>query len=172
MERHDIVNAVLLAGVILLLGFGIVTAADRLFQTVDEGLVVTEKAPVIDDEGGDSTPGSGTAQTDTTAVPSEDEVRPAAEVTVRVGNGARRPGVAGAGTETLQAAGYTMLAPKNGPTVDDSVVYYTDSFQADAVRIADLLGVETGRVEPMPDNPGVPVENANVIVILGVNSSF
>ena len=39
VERHDVVNAVMLAGVLLLLGFGIVTAFQSLFDTLDDGVV-------------------------------------------------------------------------------------------------------------------------------------
>ena len=75
--------------------------------------------------------------------------------------------MAGAGTEVLQGAGYPTLAPKNGPTLDDSVVYYENGYAADAVQIAELLGLEPTQIEPMPSDPGVPIEDANVIAILG-----
>ena len=72
---------------------------------------------------------------ETTTLP---DARPPGEVTVRVGNGARRAGVVGAGTETLEAAGYPSLPPKNGPTMDGSVVYYVSGYEADAAKVADV----------------------------------
>ncbi|MDH4077987.1 MAG: LytR C-terminal domain-containing protein, partial [Acidimicrobiia bacterium] len=90
----------------------------------------------------------------------------------RGGNGARRPGVAGAGTEKLQAAGYPALPPKNGPTMDDSIVYYANGYAAEAASVAVVLGLEPTKIAPMPTDPGIPIDDANVIAILGVNSSF
>ncbi|MGF1597467.1 MAG: LytR C-terminal domain-containing protein [Acidimicrobiales bacterium] len=174
IERHDIINALMLAGILLLLGIGVITATRSLFSTVDEGLVIAEKEPVL--ESGEvpagataaSVPDTTTEDPTTTFV----EARPAEEVTVRVANGARRAGVAAAGTEAVQSAGYPTLSPKNGPTVDDSVVYYANGFAADAVQVATVLGLESDQIAPMPADPGVPIDDAQVIAILGVNSDF
>lgn len=171
VERHDVVNAVMLAGVLLLLGFGIVTAFQSLFDTLDDGVVRTEKAAVLESEAAAPNAEQDPAvvdETPTTLVPA----RAADTVIVRVANGARRAGVAGAGTEVVQGAGYPTLAPKNGPTLDDSVVYYENGYAADAVQIAELLGLRATQIEPMPSDPGVPIEDANIIAILGVNSGY
>ena len=174
IERHDVLNAVMLAAVLLLLGFGILSAVDRLAATVDEGLVESTKEPEPETTDDDSAL-AATTTTDpddaeeTTSLP---DARPPGQVTVRVGNGARRAGVAGAGTEVLEAAGYPTLAPKNGPTMDDSIVYYVAGYVADAAKVAELLGLEATRTEPMPSDPGIPIEGAQVIAILGVNSEF
>jgi hypothetical protein len=179
IERHDVVNAVMLAVALLVLGFAIVTAVDGLFDTMDEGLVSSSKEPEIESgegpAGASAVPGSeaGGAPDGTGGEPvTEEGARPAADVVVRVANGARRPGVAGAGTEALQAAGYATLPPKNGPTTTDSTVFYGDGYAADAARIAGLLGVAAERVQPMPEDPGVPIDDAHVIVVLGVTSDF
>ncbi len=172
IERHDVVNAVMLAVVLLLFGFAILTAFSSLASTVDEGIVTSTKEPDADEE----PPAGATSST----VPDEVEEdvanladpRPPGEVTVRVANGARRQGVAGAGTATLEAAGYPALDPKNGPTVDDSVVYYVSGYAADAAAVAELLGLQATAIEPMPDEPGVPIDGAHVIALLGVNSDF
>lgn len=170
MERHDVINAVMLAVVLLLLGFGIITAAQSLSDTLDEGVISAEKDATLESEedtvGSTSDSVAGASTSTIVAARSPDSV------IVRVANGARRAGVAGAGTETLQAAGYPTLSPKNGPTLDDSVVYYGNGYAADAVKIAGLLGLEPTQIEPMPSDPGVPIEEANVIAILGVNSSY
>jgi len=177
IERHDVLNAIMLAGAVLLLGYGLVTAAGSLASTVDEGLVDSSDEPSIESEdfaAGATTTSDPTSEEggDDTAEPTVAEARPPGEVTVRVGNGARRPGVAGAGTEALEAAGYPALSPKNGPTMDDSVAYYVDGYVADAARVAEVLGLEPTQIAPMPSDPGVPIEGAHVIVILGVNSNF
>ena len=168
IERHDITNAVLLGGVLLLLGFGMIWALQRLFDTVDEGLVSTEKEAVLESEVAPATTTITEPEQTTTIV----AARPPDEVLVRVANGARRAGVAGAGTETLQAAGYPTLSPKNGPTIDASVVYYRSGYAADAAKIAEVLGLEPTQIEPMPADPGVDIADAHVLALLGVNSNF
>lgn len=172
IERHDVTNAVMLAAVLLLLGVGTISAVRNLFNTVDEGLVASEKDEPIESDT-DSTDPSATSEP---AEGSETSAIVAAhapdEVLVRVANGARRAGVAGAGTETLQAAGYPTLSPKNGPTLETSVVYYTSGYAADAIKIAEVLGLEPTQIEPMPSDPGVSLDDAKIIAILGVNSNY
>ncbi|MCP3988689.1 MAG: LytR C-terminal domain-containing protein [Actinomycetia bacterium] len=170
IERHDVANAVMLAAVLLLLGLGTITAMRSLFSTVDEGLVLSEKT--LESE---EAPTGATATTDPTDSSETSAIiaaRPPDEVLVRVANGARRAGVAGAGTETLQAAGYPTLSPKNGPTLDTSVVYYISGYAADAVKVAEVLGLQPTQIEPMPSDPGVPLEEAKIVAILGVNSNY
>lgn len=173
IERHDILNAVLLAAVLLLLGFGILTAADSLASTVDEGLIESTKG---DEVAADQPPAGATSSTvttveepTTTALP---DARPPGEVLVRVANGARRAGVAGAGTEAVTAAGYQTLPPKNGPTKETSIVYYANGYAVEAAKVAELLGLEPTSIEVMPGDPGVPIEGANLIALLGVNSDY
>lgn len=171
IERHDILNAIMLAAVLLLLGFGIVRGVNSLLDTVDEGIIISTK---------EEEAVAGTDAQAPTSVPTEDstatsevvQARPANEVTVRVGNGAGRAGVAGSGTTELAAAGYVPLPPKNGPQREDSIVYYVEGYVADAEKVAELLGLEAEAAEPMPDDPGIPVDGAQVIVILGATSDF
>lgn len=166
-------NAALLAAVLLLLGFGIITAIRTLGSTLDEGVIVAEKEPTLESEAAaapDTTEeGEDEESTSTTAAVA---ARPPDEVQVRVANGARRVGVAGAGTAVLAEAGYDTLDPKNGPTMDDSLVYYISGFAADAVLVAETLGLDPTAIEPMPSDPGVELADAKVIVILGVNSEY
>ncbi len=171
IERHDVVNALLLAAVLLMLAFGVITAVRSLSNTIDDGLVTAETPPTLESEALPANPTATTAEaeeTTSTIVAS----RPPAEVQVRVANGARRVGVAAAGTAELDAAGYDTLDPKNGPTTDESVVYYRSGYAADAVLVAETLGIDPGGIEPMPSDPGVELADAKVIVILGVNSDF
>jgi len=167
IERHDVINAVLLAVVLLLLGFGIVSAVNDLVGA--DGYVTATKDPTSSTAPASATASSVPVVENATTLPA---ARPPAEVKVRVGNGARRPGVAGAGTEKLQTAGYPTLPPKNGPTMDDSVVYYVNGYAAEAAAVAVVLGLEPTKIAPMPADPGIPIDDANVIAILGVNSSY
>ena len=173
IERHDVANALMLAAVLLLLGFGIISAGRSLLDTVDEGFVISEKEPTLESE---AAPANATATSNPESLQTATNpfvtVRPRDEVLVRVANGARRVGVAGAGTEALQAAGYPTLSPKNGPTMDDSVIYYLSGYEADAAKIAEILGLDATQIEPMPADPGVPLDQAHVIALLGVNSNY
>ncbi|MEM8923780.1 MAG: LytR C-terminal domain-containing protein [Actinomycetota bacterium] len=170
IERHDVFNAVMLAGVLLLLGFAIISAVRSLSTTLDDGLIDAEKNPSLESE---VAPATATVEEEETTTSSTlVTARPPEEVQVRVANGARRVGVASAGTEILQAAGYDTLDPKNGPTMDDSFVYYISGFAADATLIAETLGLDPTAITPMPADPGVELDNAKVIVLLGVNSEY
>ena len=174
IERHDILNAVMLAAVLLLLGFGILTAADSLAATVDDGLIESTKPEDLPTDTALAPAGatSSTEVPESTTTSTLPETRPPAEVTVRVANGARRQGVAGAGTEAVIAAGYQTLSPKNGPTMEESVVYYANGYAADAATVAELLGLEPTAIEAMPGDPGVPIDGAHLIALLGIDSDF
>ncbi|MFV0259333.1 MAG: LytR C-terminal domain-containing protein [Acidimicrobiales bacterium] len=187
LERHDIVNAAALAGVLLLFGFLIVTATTLLFRSVSSGVVESSKEPpALNSETaggseGDGSEGDGAAAADDSgeaaaadppAVEPVTEARPPAEVTVRVGNGARRIGVAAAGTALVAEAGYPTLPPKNAPTSEPSIVYFSPGYEADARRLAEVLVLDEPLVAPMPPDPGVPVDGAAVVVILGVDSQY
>ena len=172
IERHDFVNAALLAIVLLAMAFALVVATRALFNALDEESIVTaEQAPE-------------TTTTTTTApqVTVGDEVaeetsstqppRAPNEVTVRVGNGAGKSGVAGRATTTLANASYVTLSPKNSSvSLATTAVYYVEGYGADAEVIATLLNVPITNIAPMPPDPGVAIESASVVVILGSDTS-
>lgn len=162
----------MLAIVLLLLGFGIISAVRSLSATLDEGIIIAEKEPTLESEAAPANVTATTVVEETTSTTPIVAARPPEEVQVRVANGARRVGVASAGTAVLAEAGYEMLDPKNGPTMDDSIVYYISGFAADAVVVAETLGLDPTAIEPMPSDPGVPLAEAKVIVVLGVNSDY
>ncbi len=97
---------------------------------------------------------------------------PPSEVTTRVGNGAERGGVAGAGTNILASAGYITLSPKNAETIDVSTIYFTEGYSEDAKLVAQLMGVADTNVVPMPANPGMPVGDANVVAVMGRDTNL
>lgn len=174
IERHDVLNAVMLAAVLLLLGFGILTAVRGLAGTLDGGLVESTKDTLSSDstdvEGGPADPPADAAATETSSAPG---VRSPAEVTVRVGNGGGESGVAAVGTELLQEAGYQTLPPKNSTVpLENTVVYHADNYGRDAEKIADILGVDHAYVEIMPPDPGVPIDGAHIVVIIGTNNAI
>jgi len=100
--------------------------------------------------------------TDTTLAPPRDP----AEVTVLVANGAGIGGLAGRIAETLNGANYVTAEPTNTRApANESIVFYTPGYEADAAAVAALLS-PAPRVEALPDPP--PVESigtANVLVV-------
>jgi hypothetical protein len=103
----------------------------------------------------------------------ESSVENAGSVVV-VANDSGVDGAAGAMTDTLESAGFTMGEPTNGvePRAD-SIVYYTD--EDDAMADAEILGAELGGVdvEPMPDE--IPTDSGeldgDVLLLLGTTEA-
>ncbi len=172
IERHDFVNAALLAIVLLALAFALVVATRSLFGALDEDPVVTaEKAP-------ESTTSTTAAPQVTVGVDVAEETsstepaRPPSEVTIRVGNGAGKSGVAGRATTILANSGYVMLGAKNSSVkLGSTAVYYLDGYSADAEVVATLLNVPITNIAAMPPDPGVAIETATVVVILGSDTT-
>ena len=100
--------------------------------------------------------------TDTTLAPPRDP----AEVTVLVANGAGIGGLAGRIAETLNGANYVTAEPTNTRApANESVIFFTPGYEADANAIAALLS-PVPRVESLPDPPPVEsVGTANVLVV-------
>jgi hypothetical protein len=159
VERSDVLNAAALALVLLLLGFATLNAIGWLSDEVDEGLWAS----------------SGGEEVADIEVIGSPFLRPPNEVSIRVGNGSDgRQGLAGRGTDRLESAGYGVLDPKNkeGEPIDESFVYYIDGFKIDAIQVATVLNIAEAQVRPLLDNPGVPTDGADVIVILGQDADF
>lgn len=159
VERSDVLNAAALALVLLLLGYLTVDVVGRLSTSVDEGLWES----------------SGGEVTEEVAVVGSPFLRPSNEVSIRVGNGSDgRQGLAGRATSRLTSAGYGVLDPKNkeGDPIDESFVYYIDGFKVDAIQVATVLNIVESQVRPLLDNPGVPTDGADIIVILGQDADF
>ncbi len=184
IERHDVLNAALLSFIILGMTLTMLWGANGLLSAAS-GDEANEPVDVLANEADDSAdPGFTAATTSTTAAPAttttvptttttaaptttEAVVHPPNEVITRVGNGAAKGGVAGAGTNILVSAGYAALSPKNAETIDVSTVYYLPGYSKDAELVAQLLSVNAANVLPMPPNPGMPVGDAHVVAVLG-----
>mgnify|MGYP002630977749 CR=1 FL=1 len=184
VERHDILNALGLALVLLAMALGLVFGARALFRTVNGGLVDSSKTEEVAAVGDGTDTSDGAAETgdaadpgstSTTAEPTTSttvaELHLPSEVLVRVGNGARRGGVAGAGTSIVEQAGFPTLAPKNAPSTEASIVYYVEGYQADALALARLLNIAEAQIAPMPADPGIPQDEALLVVILGADTT-
>ncbi len=160
VERSDVFNAAALAAVLLGMGFLILTVFGWFTTAIDEGIWTAEGGEV--DEAA-------------AEVLSDIRLRPTNEVSIRVGNGSDgRQGLAGRASRKLENLGYGTLEAKNkeGDPIDESFVYYVDGLKLDAIQVATLLNIDQSQVRPLLDNPGVPTDGADVIVILGQDADF
>ncbi len=156
-------NAIGLAAILLAMALALLFGARALFRTVNDGIVTAETTTsavaVTTSEAQSTTTTEATTTTATLHIPGE--------VTTRVGNGAQRSGIAGAGTNLLDQAGYITLGPKNAPPSPSSIIYYVETYEADAAQVARLLGVPETAIAPMPADPGIPQGEAQIVAILG-----
>lgn len=167
IERHDVMNALGLAAILLAMALALLFGARTLFRTVNDGIVDSSKEPVVTvTSTTELVTTSVTEATTTTAT-----LHLPAEITTRVGNGAQRGGVAGAGKAILAEAGYISLSPKNAPPTPASVIYYVEGFAADAANVARLLGLPETAIALMPADPGIPQGDAQIVAILGRDTS-
>lgn len=99
---------------------------------------------------------------------------PPADLAVIVANGVDpSQTIAGPAASKLVAAGYpqptTMdLAP---PASATSSVYYTDSLESEAQAIAVVLGLPDSAVNPIPTPAPTPMNNAEILVIIGEDAT-
>lgn len=162
VERSDVFNAAALAIVLLVLGYALLTAFGWFSSTIGEGLWTAEGGETEElADGGE--------------LPNSPSLRPTNEIFVRVGNGSEgRQGLAGRASRKLENLGYGTLEPKNkeGDPIDDSFVYYIDGFKLEGLQVAAVLNIAQSQVRPLLDNPGVPTDGADIIVVLGQNVDF
>ena len=98
----------------------------------------------------------------TTVVPAHNP----AEVTVLVANGAGIPGLASTVADQLKGANYVVAEPGNTKApADESAVFFTPGYEADAAAIAALLSPPP-KVAPLPDPAPVDdMKSAQVLVV-------
>lgn len=121
---------------------------------------------------------NSTATTTATTSPTlAGTARPAGEVDVVVLNATDRKGIAGQGTDLVEAAGYAVVPAANATDAIGSVIYYLEGYRADAIAVSQVFsdGLE-GLVQPYdPTSPpaaGEDIGDAKVIVVLGVDDAI
>ncbi|MBT8240865.1 MAG: LytR C-terminal domain-containing protein [Acidimicrobiia bacterium] len=124
------------------------------------------------DDSAESTSTTEATTTTTTAPPVT--ARPAAEVSVVVMNATEgKPGIAGRTSAIVEQAGYTMLEASNANVDQDTAIQYAPDYEADAVAVAEVFGLDGSVVEPFPDELNIrdqaDVAGANVIVFVGLD---
>ena len=127
-----------------------------------------------DDGSDDGTTSTTEATTTTTTTAPPVTARPAAEVTVVVMNATEgKPGIAGRSSAIAEQAGYTMLEASNANVDQDTAIQYAPDYEADAVAVAEVFGLDDSVVEPFPDELNIrdeaDVAGANIIVFVGLD---
>lgn len=177
IERHDLINAVGLAVVLMGIALLLILAARALFDTVGGGLVESTRPPAP------ATTEAPAEVTEAPADPAQTEAdpavgatttlppRPPSEVTIRVFNSAQRAGIAAAGGSRLSSAGYDVVDLKNGPPQDASVVYHAEGYENEARAVARALNIAETAVQPVPAQPPVDASGVAVVVLLGADTT-
>jgi len=156
---------------VVLVGVAVVIGMILLAAGLDDSAPVSVRAS---DDSSDSTAADDSGDDSTVdTVPSVDTVNPA-DVPVVVANGSGLEGAAGAVTEQLSALGYEPGAAVDvsadaGETLLDTVYYITapTSFEAQALKVAEDLGLGPDAVMAMPVPPPADIGLAGVLVVLG-----
>ena len=170
IERHDIVNSLLLAGVLLVFGYGIITGVGMLGETLDEGLVEATKRPDPADNPVVAIDSNAKDEGSSTSI--DDGLRPLNEIIIRVANATTTGGIAQRTTDILQADGYVTLPPRTGDSLEEeSLIWYLDGFGGEADRLATEMGVSQANVSAIPDDPGIEVDEAQLVLILGADEA-
>ena len=131
-----------------------------------------------DGTGTETSTSDPTATTTATTAPTvTDTARPASEVQVVVLNATERKGIAGQGTELLEAANYDTVPAGNATSPIGSVIFYLEGYRADAIAISQVFtdGLE-GLVQPYdptaPPAAADDIADAKVIVVLGADDAI
>lgn len=170
IERHDIINALVLAVALLFMALLLSIFGNKLFSTLDEQPVITKTTTP---EVTSPTVSSTTPTTDpTTTEPELAPVHTPAEVKVIVANSARISGIATLATNSLTPVGYDVLSPTNGNTVPNSVVYYVEGYEGDAIQVANLLGMAETAVAPMPASIDFNAKDAHLAAVIGADTAL
>jgi len=112
----------------------------------------------------------GSSPTTTVPTPTTLATRAPADVKVLALNGTTTAGLGSRVSDKLRAAGYNVLAPTDArqKPVASSSVYFAVGYQPEATAIAELLGLQSTAVQPMPAAPPVAdTRGANVLVLAG-----
>lgn len=142
----------------VLLGVILLRATDE-----PEPFAGVDAEAIADDEG--TTPTSDPA-TETTTPTTAATTRNPAEVTVLVANGAGISGLASTIADQLKGANYVVAEPGNTKApADESAVFFTPGYEADAAAVAALLNPPP-QVAPLPDPAPVDdMKGAHVLVV-------
>lgn len=172
IERHDIINALVLAIVLLLMALLLSLFTGRLFSTVDEGLIDKESTEDTSEAPTTVSSSPTTTEPTTTTEPALPPVHAPASVKVIVANSARVSGIATLASDTLRSASYNVQSPTNGDTIPIGVVYYVDGYEQDAVQVANLLGMSPEAIAVMPESLSFAPGEAHLAAVIGEDQTL
>ena len=131
-----------------------------------EPFVGTTASESDDDDDGSTTPTTDAGSAVTTPTTAAPAAHNPAEVTVLVANGAGIDGLASRIADALKPANYVLADPGNTKApADESTVFYTPGYEADAAAVAALLSPPP-KTAPLPDPPPVDdMKGAHVLVV-------
>ncbi|HVL92677.1 MAG TPA: LytR C-terminal domain-containing protein [Acidimicrobiales bacterium] len=153
-------GAALLA-VAVLLGILLLSATDDEPTDVSVGPGVTEP----DDSVTSTTLDEFPTTTITTLA-----ARAPAEVKVLTLNATDVRGAAGRANDVVKAAGFNVLAPADGTRGSPTAVFYTPTYEQEALAVASTLSLAGTSVQPVGTTPPVAdLRGANVVVVVGAD---
>ncbi len=116
--------------------------------------------------------------TDDTTTTTASAARPPGEVTVQVLNATDRSGIAGQGTDLLSLAGYSTIPAGNAVEPQESGIYYSEGYEAEALAVAETLGTgleslvgPLDSTAPLSDDPA-DAGLADIVVVLGTDDAI
>lgn len=155
---------------VILVAVAVVLGAILLIKGGGIGFDQTGEELTIDAGSGDSA--AEVTTTTTTAAPST-SVAPA-ELTIVALNGAGINGYAASAQQFLSVAGYSSTTAATAATQTQStIIYFAPGFEADAMAVAGLLGLDATAVQPLPEgtqlarDPADVPADTDVVVLLG-----
>lgn len=159
-SRSNTLGAVLIAAAVLIGFVLLLRGFDQEGGVVATGEVTATTVPEGDDD------------PDVTASTAPPATSPPASVSVLVANGSGAVGAAGKRQTTLGAAGYADVDTANAPTpVSQTSVYFGPGLQADAVAVAEALGLPAAVVSALPSPPPFDTRGADVVVVVGTDGA-
>ena len=135
------------------------------------GLVVAGVVTLITTRSADEAAPTGESASSTATPPTTEQRPDPADVVVTVANGSGVSGLAGRTSETLSGLGYVVLEPTAiSEGAIDSNVYYRTGAESAAEGVAEVLGLPSSSVAPLPNpSPVSDVGGADVVVVLGAD---
>jgi hypothetical protein len=99
------------------------------------------------------------------------QLRAHQDIKVLVANATSTRGLAGTVSTTLHGKGYDTLASTNASVqIAKSAVYFQPTYDADAIALAGVLGLQATAAVPMPAQPPVPSLNgSHILVVVGAD---
>ncbi len=148
-------RAAVLLAVAVVLGVVLLNAADDSPRRVSAGRTTSTVTTAVT-----------TTSTTTTTAP----LREPRDVKVISANGTTVQGAAGRVRDMLRTAGYNVLAPGDTRRADASAVYFTPTYEREAMAVAEVLALPPTAVQALPDpSPVVDLRGANVVVVVGAD---